>query len=88
MSYDEDAKEFKKGILSSALFPIAEEDIKGYQELLKILPLTDPGRIKIAEQIMRMISSTGATLGTNDQASRKARLNLEYPKISAINQDN
>lgn len=88
ISYDEDSKEPKKGILSSALFPIAEEDIKGYQELLKNLPLTDSGRIKIAEQIMRMTSSTGSTLGTNDQASRKDRLNLEYSKISAINQDN
>lgn len=88
ISYDEDSKEFKKGILSSALFPIAEDDIQVYQELLKNLPPTDQNRTIIAEQIMRMISSTGATLGTNDQASRKARLNLEYPKISAINQDN
>jgi len=70
------------------LFPIAEDDIQVYQELLKNLPPTDQNRTIIAEQIMRMISSTGATLGTNDQASRKARLNLEYPKISAINQDN
>lgn len=88
ISYDEESKEYKKGILSSALFPIAEGDIQVYQELLKNLPPTDPTRTIIAEQIMRMISSTGATLGTNDQASRKARLNLEYPKISAINQDN
>jgi hypothetical protein len=70
------------------LFPIAEEDIKVYQDLLKNLPSTDQNRTIIAEQIMRMISSTGATLGTNDKASREDRLNLEYSKISAINQDN
>ena len=88
ISYDEESKEPKKGILSSALFPIAEEDIKVYQDLLKNLPSTDQNRTIIAEQIMRMISSTGSTLGTNDKASREDRLNLEYSKISAINQDN
>ncbi len=88
ISYDEKSKEPKKGILSSALFPAAEEDIKEFQKILTILPPTDPNRTIIAEEIMKMTSSTGATLGTNDKASREARLNLEYSKISAINQDN
>jgi hypothetical protein len=70
------------------LFPAAEEDIKEFQKILTILPPTDPNRTIIAEEIMKMTSSTGATLGTNDKASREARLNLEYSKISAINQDN